>query len=346
MVEDALARNGVMNNPEHSTPLLEVQGLTVEFEGSDGWIPAVRDVSFSIAPGETLALVGESGSGKTVSALAVMGLAGWSGGRMTSGRVCLDGREISALGVKDLRAVRGGEIGMIFQQATRSLNPAFTVGDQIAETIRRHRKASRREAWARAVELLELVQIPNASKRAREYPHMFSGGMAQRVLIASALAGQPRLLIADEPTTALDVTVQAHIIELMRDLQEQTGVSILFISHDLAVVAEIAHRAAVMYAGEIVECASVEDVFIRPQHPYTAGLLASIPRVDGTGYLTSIPGVIPAPGEWPAGCHFAPRCDHVVNAQCNSLVLLRNVGSERMVRCARAEDLELAGGVS
>ena len=328
-------------------PLLEVRNLTVEFPtAARDWIPAVQDVSFTLGQGESVALVGESGSGKTVTSLAVMGLTGVSGGRVATGSVAFDGRELTALPEREWRRLRGPGMGMIFQQPIRSLNPAFTVGDQIAESARRHLGLNRRQARARAIEMLELVHIPRAAQRVDEYPHAFSGGMCQRVMIAMVMAANPRLLIADEPTTALDVTVQERILELLRDLQQQTGVSLLFVSHDLAVVAELCQRVVVMYAGEVAEAGTAADVFFRPRHPYTAGLLASIPKpgLRTDRRLAAIPGSIPAPGDWPAACRFHDRCAYREPQRCDvHHPQLRPVGRTNQARCHRADEIELQG---
>ncbi|WP_305092943.1 ABC transporter ATP-binding protein [Prescottella sp. R16] len=327
-------------------PLLRVRDLTVQFRsGRKDWVTAVQDVSFDVAAGESVALVGESGSGKTVSSLAVMGLTADTGGRIARGSVEFDGRDLTKLPPKQWRSLRGTGMGMIFQQPIRSLNPAYTVGDQIAESVRKHLGLDRKAAMARAVEMLELVQIPRAAERVREYPHAFSGGMCQRVMIAMVMACNPRLLIADEPTTALDVTVQETILDLLRDLQQQTGISLLFVTHDLGVVAELCERVVVMYAGEVVEDGRADDVFFRPQHPYTSGLLASIPRpgLGGDRRLTAIPGRIPAAGEWPAGCHFHDRCLHAVAGLCDTTHPALTDATGRGVRCLRATDLELRG---
>lgn len=330
-----------------SPPLLEVRDLTVEFPTAAGTrIPVVESVSFTLDHGESAALVGESGSGKTVTSLAVMGLTAVTGGRIASGSVIFDGRELTALPEREWRRLRGPAMGMIFQQPTRSLNPAFTVGDQIAESVRRHLGMSRRQAKARAIEMLDLVRIPRAAERVNDYPHAFSGGMCQRVMIAMVMACNPRLLIADEPTTALDVTVQERILELLRDLQEQTGVSLLFVSHDLAVVAQMCQRVVVMYAGEVAESGTAADIFFRPQHPYTSGLLAAIPtpglRTDRR--LAAIPGNIPAPGSWPVGCRFHDRCSYSKPGVCDvrhpDLV---ESGPTDETRCLRANEIELSG---
>ncbi|GAA4482086.1 ABC transporter ATP-binding protein [Rhodococcus olei] len=330
-----------------AAPLLRVRDLTVQFRtGRRDWVTAVDGVCFDVAAGESVALVGESGSGKTVSSLAVMGLTGDTGGRIAGGSVEFDGRDLTTLPARQWRNLRGTGMGMIFQQPIRSLNPAYTVGDQIAESVRRHLGLDRRAAMKRAVEMLELVQIPRAAERVREYPHAFSGGMCQRVMIAMVMACNPRLLIADEPTTALDVTVQETILQLLRDLQEQTGVALLFVTHDLGVVAELCRRVVVMYAGEVIEDGPADDVFFTPQHPYTSGLLASIPRPGLTTdrRLAAVPGRIPAAGEWPVGCHFHDRCAHARAGLCDTThPALTEITVGRAARCLCATDMELQG---
>ncbi|MEV6929520.1 ABC transporter ATP-binding protein [Dactylosporangium sp. NPDC051485] len=327
--------------------LLDVRGLSVEFPArGGGWVGAISDVSLRVRQGESVGLVGESGSGKTVTSLAVMGLTPLTGGRIAAGSIAFDGRELTSLPQREWRALRGGGIGMIFQQPTRSLNPAFTVGDQIAESVRRHLGLSRRAARARAIEMLKLVEIPRAESRMDDYPHALSGGMCQRVMIAMVMATNPRLLVADEPTTALDVTVQERILALLRDLQEQTGVALLFVSHDLAVVADLCERVVVMYAGEIIEDGTAGDVFYQPQHPYSAGLLASIPNPRrGIGNrLASIPGQVPSAGTWPPGCRFQARCGFAVPGVCDAAhppLLPSPAGS--LSRCVRAAEIALEG---
>lgn len=327
-------------------PLLRVRDLAIEFpSGGGGWQTTVEGVSFDVGAGESVALVGESGSGKTVSSLAVMGLTQATGGRISRGSIEFDGRDLTKVPEREWRKLRGTGMGMIFQQPIRSLNPAYTVGDQIAESVRKHLGLSRKEAMARAVEMLELVQIPRAKDRVGEYPHAFSGGMCQRVMIAMVMACNPRLLIADEPTTALDVTVQEKILDLLRDLQEQTGVALLFVSHDLAVVAELCQRVVVMYAGEIAENAAAEEVFFRPQHPYTSGLLASIPQpgLNADRRLHAIPGGIPAAADWPTGCRFSPRCPHVAPGVCDVEHPAMAQVPTGEARCLRVQDLDLQG---
>lgn len=331
-------------------PLLDVRELSVEFpaSGGQGWVRAVDGISFQLGQGESMALVGESGSGKTVTSLAVMGLTAATGGRIASGSVTFEGRELTPLDPKQWRRLRGPGMGMIFQQPIRSLNPAYTVGDQIAESVRRHLGMNRKQARARAIEMLEMVQIPRAAQRVDEYPHAFSGGMCQRVMIAMVMACNPRLLIADEPTTALDVTVQKRILELLRDLQERTGVSLLFVSHDLAVVAELCRNVVVMYAGEVAEYGPAADVFFRPRHPYTAGLLGSIPKpgLNTDRRLVAIPGSIPAPGAWPAGCRFHDRCSYREPGRCDRTHPVLQPDGDGRARCLRAHEIELMGVIA
>jgi len=294
------------------TALLEVESLRTGFDTGEGFLRAVDGVSFEIAAGGTLGVVGESGSGKSVTALSVMRLIDRPGRIAKGSRILLEGRDLATLGERELGAIRGNEIAMIFQEPMTSLNPVFTVGNQIAESVRLHQNLGTREALDRAVEMMRLVGIPSAERRIQDYPHQMSGGMRQRVMIAMALSCNPKLLIADEPTTALDVTVQAQILELMKELRERLGMAILLITHDLGVIAEMVDEMAVMYAGRIVERGPVADVFASPQHPYTEALLDSIPLL-GMRYSTplrAIRGVVPSPLEWPTGCRFAPRCDY------------------------------------
>jgi peptide/nickel transport system ATP-binding protein len=299
-----------------AAPLLEVEGLKTHFFTRDGVVRAVDGVSFTIQPGETLALVGESGCGKSVTSLSIMRLIASPPGRTVAGAIRFNGRDLLGLSEPEMRQVRGNEISMIFQEPMTSLNPVLTVGGQIAEALVLHRGLSRSEAMARAIEMLRLVNIPEPARRVTEYPHQMSGGMRQRVMIAMALACDPKLLIADEPTTALDVTIQAQILDLMRALKEKTGAAILLITHDLGVVAEMAQRVVVMYAGRKVEEAAVNDLFDRPRHPYTRGLMRSIPRLGaslGAGKrLAEIPGLVPSLREPIAGCAFAERCAYAV----------------------------------
>ena len=290
-----------------SEALLSVRGLTTGFDVKGQFVPAVTDVSFDVAAGETLCLVGESGSGKSVTALSIMRLV-QRPGRVASGRVLFKGRDLASLGERDMQRVRGAEIALIFQEPMTALNPVFTIGNQIEETLVVHGRATRREARGRAIELLEAVSIPEPERRVREYPHQLSGGLRQRALIAMSLACHPALVIADEPTTALDVTIQAQILDLLRDLQQRMGLALLLITHDLGVVAEMADRVAVMYAGRIVESAPVRDLFADPKHPYTRGLMASIPGGAPGARLRAIQGTVPPLGALPPGCSFEPRC--------------------------------------
>src|SRR5687768_9739930 len=292
-------------------PLLSVENLRTYFYTDAGVARAVDGVSFHIEPGETVGLVGESGCGKSVTALSILRLVGSPGRIESDSRMLFEGRDLLALRDEEMRKVRGNRIAMIFQEPMTALNPVFTVGDQIAEVARVHERASKRDAWKRAVEMLELVGIPAPADRAKEYPHQLSGGMRQRVVIAMALVMRPALVIADEPTTALDVTIQAQILDLLKDLQTRFGTSILLITHDMGVVAEAASRVIVMYGGEVVEEAPVAQIFAKPHHPYTEGLLGAMPRVgQERERLQTIPGTVPPPTAWPAGCRFHDRCTY------------------------------------
>jgi oligopeptide/dipeptide ABC transporter ATP-binding protein len=323
--------------------LLEVRHLRTAFATSRGEVRAVDDVSFSIAQGETLCLVGESGCGKSVTALSILQLVS-PPGRVTGGEILFEGRDLLKLRENDLRHIRGNDIAMIFQDPMTSLNPVFTVGEQIAEAIRLHRKAPRREAWEAAVEGMRSVAIPAPELRARSYPHELSGGMRQRVMIAMALACDPKLLIADEPTTALDVTIQAQILELLDNLRRERNLGLLLITHDLGVVAETADRVAVMYAGQIVEEAPVRELFARPRHPYTEGLLRAVPRLheknaERKKRLETIEGVVPNPLDWPRGCRFSARCHHR-QGECDAdAVALHDVGTGHESRCRRVHEI-------
>ncbi|MFI5040480.1 MAG: dipeptide ABC transporter ATP-binding protein [Acidimicrobiales bacterium] len=351
MTEDVVSEEGT----GAGRPLLDVSGLRVEFATVRGWIPVIEDVGFSVGPGETVGLVGESGCGKTVSALAVMGLLPPRAGRLAAGSVVFDGRELTELPPDAMRRVRGNDISMIFQEPMTSLNPVFTVGNQIAEAVRLHRGGSRRQAWDVAIEMLDLVGIPDATRRVRDYPHAFSGGMRQRAMIAMALACGPKLLIADEPTTALDVTIQAQVLELMRSLQQRLGMAILFVTHDLGVVADICDRVVVMYAGQVVEQASVTELFARPHHPYSDALLASMPQLGEPGSaLPVIPGQVPLPGQVAVGCRFRPRCAHAADVCGERDIALTLAGTTTLppeglavpgalARCARQTEIQLAG---
>jgi peptide/nickel transport system ATP-binding protein len=311
-------------------PLLEVKDLQTHFFNEDGITRAVDGVSFAIGPGETLGIVGESGCGKSVVALSVLRLLPDRLGRTVAGSVRFDGIDLLALNEAGMRDIRGNRIAMIFQEPMTSLNPVLTIGHQIAESLRIHRRASRHEARERARAMLELVRIPDAQSRLDDYPHQFSGGMRQRVMIAMALACSPKLLIADEPTTALDVTIQAQVLGLILELKEKTGAAVILITHDLGVVAETCQRVVVMYAGRKVEEASVVELFDRPAHPYTRGLLASIARGRAGARarrLQEIPGIVPSLREPITGCAFAPRCKHSVDRCRREAPTLRDIGS-------------------
>ena len=298
--------------------LLEVRDLRTLFRTDDGEFAAVDGVSFSVAAGRTLAIVGESGCGKSVTSLSIMGLVPQPPGRIAAGSIRFEGQELLGLPAHDMQNLRGNGMAMIFQEPMSSLNPAFTIGEQIVEGLMRHRPLNRAQARERAIAMLHRVRIPAPEQRFGEYPHKLSGGMRQRVMIAMALSCEPRLLIADEPTTALDVTIQAQILELMRELQHESGTAVILITHDLGVVAEVAHEVVVMYAGRVVEQAAVQQLFEQPQHPYTVGLLGSIPRLVGEqSRLASIRGQVPDPLQRPAGCNFAERCPFA-DAQCRA----------------------------
>ena len=319
------------------TAILQVQGLQTHFTTDDGVFPAVDGVSFSVDSGKTLAIVGESGCGKSVTSLSIMGLVPNPPGRIAGGSILFEGQELIGAPEAQLQDLRGNAMSMIFQEPMTSLNPAFTIGEQIVEGLLRHRPLTRQQASERAIDMLRQVRIPAPEQRFNEYPHKLSGGMRQRAMIAMALACGPRLLIADEPTTALDVTIQAQILELMRVLQADTGTAIVLITHDLGVVAEVADEVVVMYAGRIVESAPVQALFEAPQHPYTIGLLGSIPRLDGTRTrLASIEGQVPSPLRKPAGCSFADRCPFA-DAACRAAAPeLREVGPGHRSACWKA----------
>ena len=315
--------------------LLEVEHLTTEFTTRRGMVRSVRDVSFSIDKGEILALVGESGSGKSVTSLSIMGLLA-SNGRIAKGsKIMFDGVNLLNLSERKMQNIRGNSISMIFQEPMTSLNPIFTVGDQILESIQLHTKLSKKEAHEKLLHIMDTVGIPNPAKRIKDYPHQMSGGMRQRIMIAMAMACQPKLLIADEPTTALDVTIQAQILDLIYRMREQFNISVLLITHDLGVVAEAADRVAVMYCGRIVEEGTTSEILTDPKHPYSLGLLKSIPRLDEQSErLFMIPGMVPPPEEVPEGCAFADRCDHACD-QCRAqLPELLSLG-QRKVRCVK-----------
>jgi len=323
--------------------LVDVKELKVYFDTDDGIVKAVDGVSFHINRGETLGVVGESGSGKSVTSLAIMRLIPVPPGRIAGGQILFSGEDLVKKSESAMRKIRGNDISMIFQEPMTSLNPVYTVGDQIAEAIVLHQKKSYRQAMKLAIEMLDLVGIPEPAKRVKNYPHQMSGGMRQRVMIAMALSCGPKLLIADEPTTALDVTIQAQILDLMRKLQREIGMSILFITHDLGVIAEMADRVVVMYAGRAAEEADVEDIFGHPKMPYTMGLLNSIPRVDKVAHrqqrLQVIPGNVPNPLYLPPGCAFHPRCSYVVDECTKEIPPLEDTGGGHMVRCIRWRNL-------
>ena len=333
-------------------PLLQVTNLHTYFSTDAGVARAVNGVSFHIDRGETLGLVGESGCGKTVTSLSVMGLIPSPPGKILhESSIRFNGEELVGVGEERLRQIRGNEIAMIFQEPMTSLNPVFTVGLQVAEALRLHRGMTRAEAREMGVHLLDEVGIAEPDRRFDEYPHQLSGGMRQRVMIAMALSCEPQLLIADEPTTALDVTIQAQILDLLARLQESHGMAVLLITHDLAVVAEVCDRVAVMYAGRIVELGNVNEIFYDPQHPYTQGLLRSLPDVGSVGgRLSPIPGVVPSPTAWPDGCRFADRCAHAwekCTAEEPPLDPVGDHGPERASRCwLTAESVQARGGES
>ena len=318
MVETVDSNRDTLANsvPQSQELALEVAGLQTYFYTRQGIVKAVDGVSFNLRRGETLGIVGESGCGKSITALSVMRLIPDPPGRTVGGRITLDGRNLLDLDESEMRNIRGNDISMIFQEPMTSLNPVLTIGFQIAEAVVLHQNLSKAEALKRAVEMLELVKIPEPAQRAKEYPHQLSGGMRQRVMIAMALACNPKVLIADEPTTALDVTIQAQILDLILQLQEQLGTAVILITHDLGVIAETAQRVIVMYAGRKVEEADVVPLFAKPMHPYTRGLMASVPHLDiikgeehvSTARLEEIPGIVPPLNDLPPGCVFAPRC--------------------------------------
>ncbi len=314
--------------------LLDVRDLTVSFDTPDGVARAVDGVSFTVRPGETLGLVGESGCGKTVTALALMRLVQTPPGRIDGGELIFRGRDLLKMSERDVRKIRGNEISMVFQEPMTSLNPVFTCGYQVQEAVLLHQKVSKREAYERTLEMLELVKIPDPKRVARSYPHQLSGGMRQRVMIAMALSCNPSLLIADEPTTALDVTIQAQILDLLQSLQECMGMAVLMITHDLGVIAETCRRVVVMYAGRVMEVSSVNELFKDARHPYTLGLRESIPRLAPKGErLKVIPGKVPDPLELPAGCRFSDRCKYAEYRCDNEEIQLRQVTPDHWIRC-------------
>jgi peptide/nickel transport system ATP-binding protein/oligopeptide transport system ATP-binding protein len=322
--------------------LLEVRGLRTHFHTDRGLFRAVDGIDFSVGRGRTVGLVGESGCGKSVTSLSVMGLVASPPGQVEADAILFEGRDVLGLSPDERRRLRGGKMSMIFQEPMTSLNPVHTIGQQIVEAILAHTQLSPQAAKARAIEMLELVRIPSAKQRVDDYPHLLSGGMRQRVMIAMALSCEPALLIADEPTTALDVTIQAQILDLLQDLQRRLGMAMLIITHDLGVIAEIADEVVVMYAGKIVESAPVDALFADPQHPYTIGLLGSIPRIEvDRERLSTIEGSVPSPNNQPKGCRFAPRCPFA-DPRCHvEPPPLRDLGPEHRVACWKAP-VELA----
>ena len=328
-----------------STPLLAIEDLQTHFFTRDGVVRAVDGVSYAVEAGETLAVVGESGCGKSVTALSILRLVPSPPGRIVGGAIRFEGVDLLQIGEGEMRRIRGNEISMIFQEPMTSLNPVLTVSRQITETLILHQGLTARAAAARAIEMLRLVRIPEPERRARQYPHELSGGMRQRVMIAMALACHPKLLIADEPTTALDVTIQAQILDLMRELKSEIGAAIILITHDLGVVAEMAQRVAVMYAGRKVEEAPVGDLFRRPQHPYTLGLLASVPRLGATlgraepPRLAEIPGTVPSLRDPIVGCAFAPRCAYATERCSREAPPLEAKTAAHLAACFESERL-------
>ena len=330
------------------TALLSVKNLTVEFTTRDGIAPVIDDLSFDLAPGETLSLVGESGCGKSMTALAIMGLIPSPPGRVAGGSISLAGENLLQASDTRLRAVRGNDISMVFQEPMTSLNPVFTVGEQISETLRRHQGLNRRQAKALSIEMLDAVQIPLPTRRINDYPHQLSGGMRQRVMIAMALACRPKVLIADEPTTALDVTVQAQIFDLMRAVGKETDAAIILITHDMGSVAEMAERVVVMYAGRKIEEGYVDDILARPRHPYTRGLIACVPHLLETvsaerPSLQGIPGMVPPLSEFGfLGCLFAPRCDRVETRCWQEKPQVTQVTSTQGAACWNLEEAKIS----
>ncbi len=317
--------------------VLEIRGLKTHFKTDDGLVRAVDGVDLTIARGETLGIVGESGCGKTVTAMTVLKLIAMPPGKIVGGRILWKGRDLVPLDANSMRHIRSREIAIVFQEPMTSLNPVYTVGQQIAEVVRLHQDLNRREAMDRAIEMLRLVHVPAPERRVHDYPHQLSGGMRQRIMIAMALVCSPELLIADEPTTALDVTIQAQILDLLGEMKSRFGMAIMLITHGMGVVAEMAERVAVMYAGRVVEEAPVDDLFARPLHPYTQGLIRSIPRLDKTSgkrrRLETITGTVPSLLDPPPGCRFAPRCGFATAACTKAMPELRTIAGDHKVAC-------------
>jgi oligopeptide/dipeptide ABC transporter ATP-binding protein len=320
-----------------------VQHLDLSLVKRRGSVPVVTDVNIDLAPRQILGLVGESGSGKSITSLAIMRLLDDREIQIVGGSITLYGRDLLELDEREMQSVRGSEIGMVFQDPMASLDPAFTVGYQITSVLRRHNDLSRRAARARALELLALVGIGDSRRRIDSYPHQLSGGMRQRVIIAMAISCEPKVLIADEPTTALDATTQAQILELIQRLASELGMATLITSHDLGVVAEVCDTVSVMYAGQIIEHADTERIFHHPQHPYTEALLRTLPRVGVSDPLVGIPGQPPRSGEFPDGCRFAPRCEYATAACVSAPVALRQINEVNLARCIRVDELSLVG---
>ncbi|MBM7644026.1 oligopeptide transport system ATP-binding protein [Scopulibacillus daqui] len=319
--------------------ILEIKDLKISFDTFSGEVQAVRGVNLTLKKGETLAIVGESGSGKSVTSKAVMKLIPQPPGKYKSGEILFEGKDLIKYSERDMHKIRGSEISMIFQDPMTALNPTMTIGAQIAEGLRKHQKMNKQEANERVVKLLDLVGIPNPEARLKQYPHQFSGGMRQRVVIAIALACNPKILIADEPTTALDVTIQAQILELMKDLQDKMSTSIILITHDLGVVANMAQRVAVMYGGRIVETGSVDEIFYKPKHPYTWGLLSSMPKLhNNSEKLLAIPGTPPDLSNPPKGCPFAPRCPYAMKACVDMMPDYTNLSDTHQTACWLLDD--------
>jgi oligopeptide/dipeptide ABC transporter ATP-binding protein len=328
-----------MNQPSQKKPLLEVRNLTLHFFTEEGVVRAVENVSFEIYPGEILGLVGESGCGKSVTGLSLLKLIPIPPGRFLTGDILFDGRHLLQLEEKEMEKVRGNDISMIFQEPMTSLNPVFTIGDQIMEAIILHQELDKTAARKRAMEMLDRVKIPSPDKMIDSYPHQLSGGMRQRAMIAMALSCQPKLLIADEPTTALDVTIQAQVLQLLKEIQREMGMSVLLITHDLGVVAEIADRVAVMYAGRILEYGPIEAIFGKMRNPYTRGLMHSIPQLtEKKTRLNAISGQVPDPMNLPAGCKFHPRCDLMIEDCKHEEPPLFQVNGDHFSRCIRWEE--------
>jgi oligopeptide/dipeptide ABC transporter ATP-binding protein len=320
--------------------LLELRGLTTAFQTARGEISAIEDISFELNAGEILGIVGESGSGKSVTALTIMGLLPQPPARIAAGSVRLAGEELTTASPNRMEKIRGAGISMVFQEPMTSLNPVFTIGEQIMETVRAHERMSASAQRERAIEMLDRVGIPSATKRLNDYPHQLSGGQRQRVMIAMSLACRPKLLIADEPTTALDVTIQAQVLDLLMDLRDELGMAIMIITHNMGVIAEVADRVLVMYAGRIVEQSPAADLFDAPQHPYTKGLLACVPTLQQDRHrLIAIPGSLPEPARRPPGCRFAPRCSYRIEACRTAIPPLVMQREDRAVACIRADEL-------